>query len=72
MDVVIFYYLFIFTDGSKNEQGTGAAAIVDANTLSRKFPDGISTYSTELEAIKLGLNNIQQNTEWTHSGTRLL
>ena len=48
----------IYTDGSKSNTGTGAAAIFPTITLSTSLPNHISNYTAELAAILLAVHQI--------------
>ena len=51
-------YHFIYTDGSKTDQGTGCAAILPDVKLQYKLPDSYSIYSSELYAIYRALSYV--------------
>lgn len=50
----------IFTDGSKDGEAAGAAAVCNGSQMSVRLPDHSSIFSAEAHAILLALNTIQQ------------
>jgi kelch-like protein 2/3 len=51
----------IFTDGSKDGEAVGAAAVCNGSKRSVRLPDHSSIFSAEAHAILLALNTIQQS-----------
>lgn len=51
-------YESIYTDGSKDEEKTGSAAITKETIIKKRLPNEASIFSAEVYAIKLVLNFI--------------
>ena len=50
----------VFTDGSKSNNGVGAAAIVGGSSCSASLPIEASIFSAELHAIQMAIDSIQR------------
>lgn len=53
----------IYTDGSKTEEGVGAAAVCRQDVSSQSLPNEASIYTAETYAIQLALAIIQERIE---------
>jgi len=56
-------YSIIYTDGSKDMHGVGAAAVSSERELSMSMPTEASIFSAEIEAINLAVNLIRENND---------
>ena len=54
-------YLHIYTDGSKDNQGTGCGAVLNNKTMKQSLPKEASIFSAEICAIYLALKIISAN-----------
>jgi len=56
-------YTIVFTDGSKDDHGVGAAAVSDGRQLSMSMPIEASIFSAEAEAINLAISIIGERAD---------
>ena len=52
-------FCFIFTDGSKDGNKVGSAAVTKGSSYKQRLPDGCSVFTAELKAISLALKHIE-------------
>jgi len=50
----------IFTDGSKQNNHTATAVVLNSHTITKRLPNSASIYTAELYAILLSLNDISK------------
>jgi len=50
----------VYTDGSKINNNTASAAVIQKHTLMKRIPNKSSIFSAELHAIQIALSHIQQ------------
>ena len=64
-DVQLNYpnFKFIYTDGSKDGNKVGCAAVTSGRTYKQRLPDVCSVYTAELKAILLALSHIRRSGE---------
>ena len=53
-------YIHIYTDGSKIDDKTGCAAVLDDNVLQKRLPDKSSIFSAQILAVNLALDFISR------------
>jgi len=59
--VTIPEYIQVYTDGSKDSNGTASAAIMGANQLAARLPNCASIFTAEIHAILLALRLIEKS-----------